>query len=109
MFNFNKTAIKILARENARLRSEVRRKDERIDELMDMIVHHKRPSRLERGTDAAISTAAVPSASSDAYLAAMKDAEERAERYEREQAGDVETDASFDSDIYTADEFARRD
>ena len=43
---FNKLAFKLLFKENARLRREIRERDARIKELIDTFVYHKAPERV---------------------------------------------------------------
>lgn len=76
---FNKLPIKLLLRENARLRREIRRKDQVVAELLDKFVHNRIPQRLQAdrpGTSTGASTSQmVSSYPSDAYSQAIEDAE----------------------------------
>lgn len=79
---FNKLAIRILLSENRRLRRDLQRKENQLDELIDRLVHRRVP---ERFMPAGQATSQVPfsdyvhaDTASDAYSLAIADAEQRA-------------------------------
>lgn len=82
---FNKTALKILARENARLRAELRRKDRQLSELLDNFIFNKRPERLTSrpaisSTGGDLNSAMVSSYPSDAYSSLINELERDIDR-----------------------------
>jgi hypothetical protein len=89
---FNKLPIKILLRENARLRSELRRKEQTVAELLEKFVHNRVPERLQAKSpnDAAVAREYATSYPSDAYSVAMEDAERLADERARESATDAQ-------------------
>jgi hypothetical protein len=83
MILFQNLALKLTLKENARLRSQLRRKDKQINELLDRFVHNKVPERFLKNASQSNSTLPQQMSSypSDAYSQAIEDAERRAESY----------------------------
>lgn len=78
----NQALERVLLRENARLRRELRRKEQQVSELLDNFVFHKLPDRLvNRSVTSASGTGGRVSAPSsehmsDAYSALIRELEE---------------------------------
>lgn len=76
---FNKPLIKLLMRENARLRRDLARQTQRFDEVCDKFIHNRVPQRLTADRPTIYNSPTVTSSyPSDAYSQAIEDAEKRA-------------------------------
>lgn len=77
---FNKLLVKVLLRENSRLRRECARKEKQLAECIDRLVHNKVPERFtsERSPLSLPQVSAYPS---DSYSQAIEDAERMADGY----------------------------
>lgn len=83
---FNKQALKILARENARLRGELRRKEKQVSELLDNFIFHKIPERLANRSFSSSpvlggsGSAPSPDHMTDSYSVLMRELEEEIDK-----------------------------
>lgn len=77
---FNKLALKLLLKENTRLRAQLRRSEMTVAELIDKFVHNRQPARLNPSPQANIieTTNNQTSVMSDAVSVAEADAAKRA-------------------------------
>ena len=87
---FNSLAIKLLLKENARLRTQNRRLEQRIDEMLDTKLHSRVPDRLvdQRSSEMQV----APILAGDGYTSALMEADRDARAQKSEEAVEFTSD-----------------